>query len=175
MTQKEIEPIIRELCTLIYELQFKDSIPVTTKNSLTDRYCRTISDYLGCEKASVTHSTYYILKNCKLWSVEAIKLYKKMQGNHNARCSSKKQGGTKFIVEHEYPLGVVKKLVQGKKFKSVDAVVKYMKKYALPIIVTYDEDERLRVQQRTAETLEEAEGRYKRAKIVVKRFEDWAT
>ena len=170
---KDIEMRITELCSLVFELQHKD-IPNKTKNSIVDRYCRTISDYLGCEKTDVTHSSYFILKNCKLWSTEAIKLYKKMDGNHAARCSSKKQGGTKFIVEHEFPLGIVKKKVQNKEFKTVKSVVAYMKQYALPVIVTVEEDERLRVLQRTAETLKEAEDRYKKAKINVKRFEDWA-
>lgn len=170
---KHFNGIVEEICELIFRLQFS-GVPNKTKNSIVDRYCRTVSDYLGCEKTDVTHSTYFILKNCKMWSVEAIKLYKKMEGNHAARCSSKKQGGTKFIVEHEYPLGIVKKKVQNKEFKTVSAVVKYMRAYAIPVIVTVDEDERLRVLQRTAETLKEAEDRYKKAKIVVKRFEDWA-
>ena len=171
--KQEVDKIIRVFAQRIYDIQFQD-IPNATKNPCVDRDCRIISDYLGTEKLKVTHSTYFILKNCKMWSESAITLYKTLKGNHADRCSSKKQGGTMFIVEHEYPLGVVKKMVQEKKFKTPEAVVTYMKKYALPVIVTVDEDERLRVQQRTANSLKEADGRYARAKIKVKRFEDWA-
>jgi hypothetical protein len=169
--QKEVEDIIRVFAKRVYDLQFVD-VPEGTRNSAVDRDCRIISDFIGCEKVKVTHSTYYVLKNCKRWSKKAIKLYNTLEGSHSTRCSSAKSGQL-FTIEHEYPLGIVKKMVQDKKFKSVDSVITYMKKYAVPVIVTLEEDAKLRTSCRTASSLSEAKGRYKKVGIVVDHFTDW--
>lgn len=169
--QKEVEDIVRVFAKRIYDLQFQD-IPEGTKNSAVDRDCRIISDFIGCEKVKVTHSTYFVLKNCKLWSKKAIKLYNTLEGTHSTRCSSAKSGAL-FTIEHEYPLGIVKKMVQDKKFKSVDSVIKYMKKYAIPVIVTLEEDAKLRTSCRTASSLTEAKDRYKKVGIEVQHFTNW--
>ena len=73
----------------------------------------------------------------------------------------------------DLPLGIVKKMVQEKKFESVDHVIKYMKKYAVPVIVTLEEDAKLRTTCRTADTLEDAKDRYKKVGIKTRRFTDW--
>lgn len=168
---KEVDAIIKVFAQRIYDLQFAD-IPIVTKNSAVDRDTRIISDFIGCETAKVTHSTYFVLKNCKQWSEEAIKVYNKLEGTHSTRCSSERSG-QHFTIEHEYPVGIVKKMVQDKKFKTVSAVIKYMKKYAVPVIVTLEEDAKLRKSCRTASSLEEADGRYKKVGIKVKHFTDW--
>ena len=169
--KKEIESIIRVFAKRIYDIQFED-MPAGTKNSAVDRDSRIISDFIGCEKEKVTHSTYFILKNCTMWSEEAIAMYEKLEGNHAARCHRGKSKH-EFTIEHEYPLGIVKKMVQDKKFESVEHVIKYMKKYAVPVIVTLEEDAKLRTTCRTADTLEDAKDRYKKVGIKTRRFTDW--
>lgn len=166
---KNIENTIRVFAKRIYDIQFED-LPVGTKNSAVDRDSRIISDFIGCEKDKVTHSTYFILKNCKMWSEEAIAMYESLEGDHASRCHRGKSGH-EFTIEHEYPLGIVKKMVQDKKFESVDHVIKYMKKYSVPVIVTLSEDAKLRTSCRTANTLKEAKDRYKNVGIKVRRFE----
>lgn len=166
---KKIENTIRVFAKRIYDIQFED-LPAGTKNSAVDRDSRIISDFIGCEVEKVTHSTYFILKHCKMWSEEAIAMYEKFEGTHASRCHRGKSGH-EFTIEHEYPLGIVKKMVQDKEFTSVDHVIKYMKKYAVPVIVTLEEDAKLRTTCRTANSLKEAKDRYKNVGIKVRRFE----
>ena len=168
---KTIENTIRVFAKRIYDIQFED-LPAGTKNSAVDRDSRIISDFIGCEKEKVTHSTYFILKNCKMWSEKAIAMYESFEGDHASRCHRGKSGH-EFTIEHEYPLGIVKKMVQDKQFESVEHVIKYMKKYAVPVIVTLEEDAKLRTTCRTADSLEEAKDRYKKVGIKVQRFTDW--
>jgi hypothetical protein len=169
---KNIEDIIRVFAKRIYDIQFVD-LPDATRNSAVDRDARIMSDFIGCEKEKVTHNTYFILKNCKMWSEEAIAMYNTFSGPHADRCHRGKSGH-EFTIEHEYPLGIVKKMVQDKQFESVEHVIKYMKKYAVPVIVTLEEDAKLRTTCRTADSLDEAKDRYKKVGIKVQRFTDWA-
>lgn len=163
-----IDNIIKVFAKRIYDIQFED-MPAGTKNSAVDRDSRIISDFIGCEKDKVTHSTYFILKNCKMWSEKAIEMYETFEGDHASRCHRGKSGH-EFTIEHEYPLGIVKQMVQDKEFKSVDHVIDYMKKYGVPVIVTLEEDAKLRNICRTATSLTEAKDRYKKAGIKVKKF-----
>lgn len=169
--KKEIENIIRIFAKRIYDIQFED-LPAGTKNTAVDKDSRIISDYIGCGVEKVTHSTYFILKHCEMWSEEAVAMYEKLEGNHAARCHRGKSNH-EFTIEHEYPLGIVKKMVQDKEFTSVDHVIKYMKKYAVPVIVTLAEDAKLRTTCRTATCLKDAKDRYKNVGIKVRKFTDW--
>ena len=166
---KQVKQLVDFFCKRIYELQFVD-MPEGTRSVAVDRDARIVSDYLATNQLKPTHSTYYIVKHATKWSEEAIRVYGTLKGNHNARCSVR-LNGSHFTVEHEYPLGIMKQMVRDKKFKSPDAVVKYMKKYGMPVIVTLEEDAKLRTICRTAYTLKEAEDRYKKAGIVVQKFE----
>lgn len=166
---KDVKVLVEFFAKRIYDIQFVD-IPEGTRSVAVDRDSRIISDYLATDQLKPTHSTYYIVKHAKLWSEEAIRVYETLSGKHNARCSVR-LSGSHFTVEHEYPLGILKQMVRDKKFKSPDAVVKYMKKYGMPVIVTLEEDAKLRTICRTAYTLKEAEDRYKKAGIVVKKFD----
>lgn len=165
---KQVEELVSFFAKRIYDLQFID-LPDGTKNSAVDRDARIISDFIATEQTKVVHSTYFILKHCKLWSEEAIRVYGTLNGNHNARCSVR-LNGARFTIEHEYPLGILKQMVRDKKFKTPEAIVKYMKKYGSPVIVTLEEDAKLRQFCRTATTLKEAEDRYLKAGIKVKKF-----
>lgn len=165
---EEIKNLVQFFAERIYQIQFVD-IPNGTKNSAVDKDARIISDFLATGQTKVTHSTNFVLKHTKMWSVQAIKKYKTLEGSHSRRCSTQ-YSGANFTIEHEYPLGIMKKMVQEKKFKSADAIVKYMKKYGVPVIVTLEEDAKLRSICRTANSFKEAEDRYKKAGIVIKQF-----
>lgn len=167
--KKEVKEAVEFFAKRIYDIQFVD-LPDGTKNSAVDRDARIISDFIATEQTKVVHSTYFILKHCKLWSEDAIRVYGTLNGNHNARCSVR-LNGARFTIEHEYPLGIMKAMVRDKKFSSPAAVIKYMKSYGVPVIVTLEEDAKLRQFCRTATTLEEAEDRYLKAGIKVKRFD----
>lgn len=167
--KKEVKALVDFFCKRIYELQFVD-MPEGTRSVAVDRDARIISDYLATEQLKPTHSTYYIVKHAKFWSETAIRVYETLKGNHNARCSVR-LNGSHFTVEHEYPLGIMKQMVRDKKFSSPAAVVRYMKKYGMPVIVTLEEDAKLRTICRTATTLKDAEDRYKKAGIIVKKFD----
>jgi hypothetical protein len=165
----QIKPLVEFFADRIYQIQFVD-IPNGTRNSAVDRDARIISDFLATGQTKVTHSTYFILKHTKLWSEGAIKVYETLSGNHNARCSTR-LNGSRFTIEHEYPLGILKQMVQDKQFKSPSEVVDYMNQYGVPVIVTLEEDAKLRGICRTALSLKEAEDRYKKAGIIIKKFD----
>ena len=164
----DVKSVVKFFAERIYAIQFAD-IPNGTKNSAVDKDARIISDFLATGQTKVTHSSYFVLKHTKLWSVEAIKKYKTLKGSHSHRCSTK-HSGSHFTIEHEYPLGIMKKMVQEQKFKSPAEVIRYMKKYGVPVIVTLEEDAKLRGICRTANSFKEAEDRYKKAGIVIKQF-----
>lgn len=165
---EDVKKLVQFFAQRIYDIQFVD-IPNGTKNSAVDKDARIISDFLATGVTKVTHSTYFVLKHSKLWSQEAIKKYNKLEGSHSRRCSTK-YSGSNFTIEHEYPLGIMKKMVQEQKFKSPAEIVRYMKKYGMPVIVTLEEDAKLRAICRTANSFKEAEDRYKKAGIVIKNF-----
>ncbi len=165
---KDVKELVKFFAQRIYDIQFID-MPNGTKNTAVDKDARIISDFLATGQAKVTHSSYFVLKHTKLWSEEAIKKYMKLKGTHSRRCSTE-HSGSNFTIEHEYPLGIMKKMVQEQKFKSPAEVVRYMKKYGVPVIVTLEEDAKLRGICRTANTFKEAEDRYKKAGIIIKKF-----
>lgn len=160
--------MLKHFAQRLYEIQFIN-MPNSTKNSAVDRDARIISDFLGTGKQVVTHNTYFMIKHCDMWSEKAIEKYLSLEGSHAWRCSSRRVGRL-FTVEHEFPLGILKRMIRERQFGSAEQILNYMSKYGKPCIVTVEEDDLLRVQQRTAETLQEAVERYNNADIKIRQF-----
>ena len=162
----ELEDSIQFFSKRLYDIQFAD-ISLNAKKKAIDMDYRIITDLISCRLKSVSHSTPYIIKNCKWWSKKAVELFSKTEGTISERCNLKINGKRAYSVEHEYPVGIIKNKIVNKQFKSQQEIVNYIKEYGRVIIVHCDENYRLTVNQKTANTIEEAHNRYNKVGIEI--------
>ena len=162
--------VVKLFSQRLYDMQFAD-IPDNPKKMGIDKDYRIITDFVSTEEEFVSHSTPFLIRNNKWWSIGAIE---KFRSNSDLpwrqRCDMYENGRRAYSIEHEYPVGIMKTMLLNKEFTDVEQVVNFCLRYGKMVIVTAEENDALNKVSKSASSIEEAHERYTQQDIIVRRF-----
>lgn len=138
------------LCDLAHEVAQRDLVLKYKKMSIA-HIIRQASDLQSSQSLDVYNSTSSMLQHCRRWSDRAIDLYTQINRTLTEQRGGKppshrqctqwrdSRGKRPFLVEHEYPLQIIRHHILEDQFHTTD-IFNWIQQYGAATVILHEED-----------------------------------